>query len=134
MLEEPQNKLFKLDFTIKVQDFGHGMTSEGVKKLFNNYSTLKENIEINQRGTGLGLSICKRLVDQMKGKIQVSSKVGEGTTFELSFKALSIEKDLGVENLFVNDAKEEDFEDELSSVNFEQSVSILGISKSSFKL
>jgi two-component system sensor histidine kinase FlrB len=35
-------------------------------------------------GTGLGLAICARLVKEMKGKIRVFSKPGEGACFVVS--------------------------------------------------
>jgi two-component system sensor histidine kinase EvgS len=38
---------------------------------------------MNLQGTGLGLSICKRIVEQMGGKIVVSSQLGVGTTFSV---------------------------------------------------
>jgi signal transduction histidine kinase len=34
---------------------------------------------------GLGLAVCKQLMDQHGGKIHVSSRVNDGTTFELEF-------------------------------------------------
>jgi signal transduction histidine kinase len=33
------------------------------------------------KGTGLGLAITKRLVEELKGNIQVFSEVGEGSRF-----------------------------------------------------
>ena len=43
-----------------------------------NFGKLKENQEQNKGGTGLGLSICKLIVEQMGGKVAVSSVIGHG--------------------------------------------------------
>jgi two-component system phosphate regulon sensor histidine kinase PhoR len=35
------------------------------------------------KGTGLGLAICKQIIEHHKGRIEVASEVGKGTTFTL---------------------------------------------------
>jgi signal transduction histidine kinase len=47
------------------------------------FSRLDEHSKINKQGTGLGLSICKRIIEQMGGKVDVSSIEGYGTTFAI---------------------------------------------------
>lgn len=42
---------------------------------------------------GLGLSICKNLIENMAGSVNVVSKLGEGTTFTISFKTTCIVTD-----------------------------------------
>jgi K+-sensing histidine kinase KdpD len=46
-------------FIIRIKDQGEGISKDGIKKLFVDFSRLEENQENNSRGTGLGLSICK---------------------------------------------------------------------------
>lgn len=70
-------------FSIKIIDQGEGISKDGIKKLFVDFSRLKENQVNNQRGTGLGLSICKQLIHKMGGKVNVKSKLGQGTTFTI---------------------------------------------------
>ncbi|MCL1958550.1 MAG: ATP-binding protein, partial [Spirochaetes bacterium] len=64
----------------KISDTGYGMSSEQVKKLFNEYTRF--NLEANRttKGAGLGMTITNNLVKLMYGKIDVESKVGKGTT------------------------------------------------------
>ena len=67
---------------LRVSDTGRGLTPEQIEQLFEPFNRLgleSENIE----GTGIGLAIVKALVDHMRGSIHVSSKVGQGTVFEV---------------------------------------------------
>lgn len=59
------------------QDTGCGIPEENMEKIFEPLFTTKP------KGIGLGLAISKRLVEQNGGKIEVSSKVGMGTTFTI---------------------------------------------------
>jgi signal transduction histidine kinase len=54
------------------------------------FSRLDEHSKMNAQGTGLGLSICKRMIEQMGGKVSVDSTLGEGTIFtcEMTTKAI----------------------------------------------
>ncbi|RUM62704.1 MAG: sensor histidine kinase [Sulfurimonas sp.] len=65
---------------IVVQDSGKGIKNPS--KIFRRF--YKEQ----QRGIGIGLHIVKKLCDEMKIKIEVSSEVGRGTTFKLDMNAL----------------------------------------------
>lgn len=71
----------KLAFSI--EDSGRGISEELIPKLFSSFQRLDEGQDRGIEGTGLGLTITKSLVDQMKGTIDVKSKVGEGTTFTI---------------------------------------------------
>ena len=54
-----------------------------MKKLFMDFQSLDEHRASNASGTGLGLSICKRIIENMGGKIGVVSTIGQGTTFDI---------------------------------------------------
>ncbi len=44
------------------------------------------------KGTGLGLSVCKRIIEAHRGKIEVDSIEGKGTTVKLTIPELIEEK------------------------------------------
>ncbi len=64
---------------VEVQDDGCGIAMQDVGKIFDPFFTTKDIGE----GTGLGLSIGQRIIERHKGKIEVKSKVGEGTTMRV---------------------------------------------------
>lgn len=41
--------------------------------------------ELNKNSHGLGLSICKKIAEKLNGTLEVTSFLGEGTTFTFSF-------------------------------------------------
>lgn len=65
--------------SITIEDNGAGIAPEVIEKLGTPFFTTKEG------GTGLGLSICYTIIHNHGGKINVASKVGEGTSFTLLF-------------------------------------------------
>jgi two-component system sensor histidine kinase HydH len=60
---------------ISVRDTGPGIAPEVRQNLFVPFFTTK------QRGSGLGLAISQRIVEEMLGRIEVTSQPGRGTTF-----------------------------------------------------
>jgi len=62
---------------VEVRDSGRGIPKENFPRLFEPFFTTKAA----GVGTGLGLSISKSIVEDYGGRIQVESKVGEGTRF-----------------------------------------------------
>jgi signal transduction histidine kinase len=54
-----------------VIDTGIGISPNGLKKLFIDFSKLDENSKRNSQGTGLGLSICKNIIEKMGGSVNV---------------------------------------------------------------
>jgi len=67
---------------ITVTDTGAGMTQEQLTHLFEPFNRLGAE-HSNIEGTGIGLVIVKRLIDLMRGRIEVSSQAGAGTTFRV---------------------------------------------------
>jgi signal transduction histidine kinase len=62
---------------VDISDNGHGIPESILAKIFDPFFTTKE---VGQ-GTGLGLSIAYKIVQEHGGRIDVTSKVGKGTTF-----------------------------------------------------
>ncbi|MFL5348433.1 MAG: PAS domain S-box protein [Hyalangium sp.] len=62
---------------VRIRDTGRGMEPETLQKLFTPFFTTKPP----GQGTGLGLSICYAIVNRHKGRIEVDSELGKGTTF-----------------------------------------------------
>lgn len=60
-----------------VQDTGEGIPADKVDSIFSRFVKLDDW----STGVGLGLAICRGLVEQMNGKIWVTSKQGEGSSF-----------------------------------------------------
>jgi PAS domain S-box-containing protein len=68
-----------VEFT--VADTGAGISSEHVDALFEPFMQADRYTIRSRRGIGLGLAICRALVELMDGRMQVSSALGEGSTF-----------------------------------------------------
>jgi signal transduction histidine kinase len=71
---------------IEVGDTGCGIAAERLPHVFDDYVTTK------RRGLGLGLAISRRIVEQLGGTIAVTSAVGKGSVFTLSFPAIPAQR------------------------------------------
>jgi PAS domain S-box-containing protein len=65
--------------TVEFTDTGVGIPEENLSKIFDPFFTTKEV----GKGTGLGLAVCYGIAEKHGGRIEVESKVGEGTTFRI---------------------------------------------------
>lgn len=64
-----------------VRDTGVGISEQDQKRVFEAFE--RGHHEDDIPGKGIGLAIVKDLVDEMKGQVQINSKVGEGTLFNI---------------------------------------------------
>lgn len=71
---------------IRVSDKGIGISEKELKHIFDKfYRVTEKNLALKAKGSGLGLTIVKHIMDSHRGKIDVKSKKGIGTTFSLLF-------------------------------------------------
>lgn len=66
---------------VSVADTGVGMLEKDLAKIFDRFYRVDKARARDKGGTGLGLSIVKWIIDQHGGTIDVTSQVGQGTTF-----------------------------------------------------
>jgi signal transduction histidine kinase len=70
------------EIRIQVIDTGPGIPEKLQSKIFEPFFTTKATARKGEaKGTGLGLAICKEIIEHHKGRIEVQSEVGKGTTF-----------------------------------------------------
>jgi len=67
----------------EVIDSGFGIAPQALPSIFESFHQVDGSMSRKYGGVGLGLAIVKQLVEAMGGKIEVSSKPGNGTTFSL---------------------------------------------------
>lgn len=75
---------------LEVEDTGIGIPEEEQERIFEAFSQQTGQSAKKFGGTGLGLTITRRLTDMMHGKIEVRSRVGEGTVFRFSFPGVRV--------------------------------------------
>jgi signal transduction histidine kinase len=73
------NGFVRTDFT----DTGSGMPEEVKKRIFEPFMTYGK-----KHGTGLGMAIVKKVIDDHKGKIEIESEMGKGTTIKIYLPVL----------------------------------------------
>jgi len=67
---------------IEIKDTGIGIPKEEIDKIFERFYTVDKGR--SKKGIGIGLSIVKQIINQHNGKIEVESKLNEGSSFKIS--------------------------------------------------
>jgi len=74
---------------LKIKDTGIGMDNQILENIFIKFYRGDSSRNSKISGTGLGLSIVKTMLDNINGKIYVSSNLGQGSTFKLTIPFIS---------------------------------------------
>ncbi len=72
------------ELRIQVIDTGPGIPEKLLPRIFQPFFTTKGTARRGEtKGTGLGLAICRDIIEHHRGRIEVQSEVGRGTTFSI---------------------------------------------------
>jgi len=68
---------------VSVRDFGDGIEAEHIPRLTERFYRIDKGRSRSMGGTGLGLAIVKHIVNRHRGRFQIESALGEGSTFSV---------------------------------------------------
>ena len=72
------------DYQFVIEDTGIGIGEDFQNHIFEPFTQEHQDARTHYSGVGLGMSIVKKLVDQMKGTIEIDSQVGRGSVFQVT--------------------------------------------------
>ncbi len=72
---------------VTVRDDGEGISSSAVPRLTERFYRVDVKRSREKGGTGLGLAIVKHIVNRHQGKLQIESRLGEGSSFNVILPA-----------------------------------------------
>ncbi|HEX17375.1 MAG TPA: HAMP domain-containing histidine kinase, partial [Thermoplasmatales archaeon] len=77
---------------LEVQDFGRGIPKSKLNKIFEPFYQVDTGMDRKFGGAGLGLTIVKGIIEAHGGRVEVDSKLGEGSTFRIILPVEHVEK------------------------------------------
>ena len=78
--------------TVAVSDTGIGISEENIAKLFNEFYRVENEINQSVKGSGLGLALAKNIIEAHHGRIWVTSKLHQGSTFYFTLPFETLEQ------------------------------------------
>jgi len=90
------------ELKVTIEDTGIGISEDKQDVIFEEFRQADERLKRNFEGVGLGLSIVKKYVQNLKGNIELESKVGKGSTFTVTIPSYKTIKDTAVESISNN--------------------------------
>lgn len=89
----------KSEIKITIQDDGIGIPQDKIESIFDRFKQLDGARTRKYAGTGLGLTICKELISLLNGKINISSKIDVGSSFEILIpKNMNLASDMNIKD------------------------------------
>ena len=79
--EAPGGNGFSRFVEFRVRDFGQGIASEHLNRIFERFYRVDKARSRESGGTGLGLAIARHVVQTQGGKIRAESELNVGSTF-----------------------------------------------------
>lgn len=70
------------ELNFDVTDTGIGISDENIDTLFVPFMQIDSTATRKHSGTGLGLSICRKIIEEMGGRIWIISELGKGSSFK----------------------------------------------------
>ncbi|MCD5407496.1 MAG: cell wall metabolism sensor histidine kinase WalK [Desulfotomaculum sp.] len=70
--------------SISISDTGHGIAEEKIPLIWERFYKIDKSRAREGAGTGLGLAISKKIIELHSGSIEVTSELGEGSTFSFT--------------------------------------------------
>lgn len=107
-----------LDIIFSVEDTGIGIPEDQYESIFAAFTQQKGQKFSKFGGTGLGLVITKRLIEMMNGKIDVTSELGVGSSFNIILKDVEVSS---VNADSIDDESDLDFD----AIKFEKSTILI---------
>jgi len=85
-----------LNLTMRITDSGIGMSAAQLDRIFKPFTQADGSTNRKYGGTGLGLAIVSQLTELMNGRLDATSTMGKGSTFEVELPLKAFKNQPGV--------------------------------------